>query len=119
MEQEEIDKIMDFCYSDDNELSQEQQKLLWDLMDEFRDMDAQQARQQPINYDDKKMLFEALMEAKGAFKNYFERLGFDPSFFDVELTGFALNKDFKPQRSLNLPAEWQEDHEFKEVKEND
>ena len=53
------------------------------------------------NYeDDEKMLCEAMFKAKEAFDQYFTSVGIDAAYYELELSGFTLDVEFKRMNQI-------------------
>lgn len=50
--------------------------------------------------DDEKMLCKAMLKAKEAFEQYFMNIGIDAAYFEIELSGYVLDVNFKRMNQI-------------------
>ncbi len=47
-------------------------------------------------------LAKAMLKAKQAFNDYFDRMGLDGAYWELELTGYVLSNDFDRWKKITM-----------------
>ena len=52
--------------------------------------------------DDMDTLAKAMLKAQEAFNDYFDRMGLDGAYWELELTGYVLTDDFNRWKKITM-----------------
>lgn len=59
--------------------------------------------------EDIDMLCHAMLKAREAFMDYFDELGIDAAYFELEMTGYVTSVEFERLERVDMDFDYRED----------